>query len=243
MFAEPDVARFAVVFYDSKATHGQYYVALAECVDRFRELGPESRTRFRRRLRDYRRLYGFLSQVLPFTGTGLEKLYNFVCCLGTLLPPEENSLPVEVQQAIDMESFRIQQTGSGGIALVAGNGTLDPQGVGPDSVRGDEYEPLSEIIRDLNEHLEVNLGPKDKVTLEVVLGTLEGDAALQAAARANPSDNVRLSFDIKVTDQIKDVIDGNFKLYKRITEDENFGQALKDALFQEYSNRQLLGRE
>ena len=243
VFAEPDVAKFAVVFYDSKATHGQYYAALAECVDRFRELGPESRTRFRRRLRDYRRLYGFLSQVLPFTDTGLEKLYNFVRCLGTLLPPEENSLPVEVQQAIDMESFRIQQTGSGGIALVSGNGTLDPQGVGPDGVRGDEYEPLSEIIRDLNEHFGVNLGPKDKVTLEVVLGTLEGDAALQAAARANPSDNVRLSFDIKVNDQIEDIIDGNFKLYKRITEDENFGQALKDALFQEYLNRQLLGHE
>ncbi len=243
VFAEPDVAEFALVFYDSKPTHDQYYAALAGCVDRFRELEPESRTRFRRRLRDYRRLYGFLSQVLPFTDTGLEKLYNFVRCLGPLLPPEEDSLPVEVQQAIDMESFRIQQTGSGGIDLLSGNGTLDPQGVGPDGIREDVYEPLSEIIRELNEHFGVNLGPKDKVTLEVVLGTLEGDTALRAAARANPSDNVRLSFDIKVNDQIEDIIDGNFKLYKRITDDENFGQALKDALFQEYLNRHLLVRE
>ena len=111
-------------------------------------MDPESRTRFRRRLRDYRRLYGFLSQVLPFTDTGLEKLYNFVRCLGTLLPAEENSLPVEVQQAIDMESFRIQLTGSDAIALVSGNGNLDPQGMGPHGGRVDEYEPLSEIIRD-----------------------------------------------------------------------------------------------
>lgn len=43
--------------------------------------------------------------------------------------------------------------------------------------------------------------------------------------------------------EVNDQIDGNFTLYKRITEDENFGQTPKDALFREYLNRQLLGRE
>lgn len=122
---------------------------------------------------------------------------------GTLLPPEENTLPVEVQQAIDMESFRIGQTGSGGIDLRSGNKPLDPQEMRPDGLREEVYEPLSEIIRVLNER-------------------------------------VRLSFDIKVNDAIEDIIDRNFKLYKRITEDENFGEALEDALFREYLNRQLL---
>lgn len=243
VFADPDVEKFALVFFDSKTPHDQYYAALAECVGRFKELDLESRMRFRRRLRDYRRLYGFLSQVLPFADTGLEKLYAFVRCLGALLPPEENSLPAEVQQAIDMESFRVQQTGSGGIDLQSGNGVLDPQGVGPDGVHEDVFEPLSEIIRELNERFGVNLGPKDKVTLQFVLDTMDGDEALRAAARANPPDNARLSFNIKVDDQIEDIIDGNFALYKRIREDQNFGQALKDALFREYLNRQLLGRE
>ena len=60
---------------------------------------------------------------------------------------EEGSLPlpVEVQQAIDMESFRIRQTGSGGIDLRSGNRPLDPQEMGPDGVQDEVYEPLSEI--------------------------------------------------------------------------------------------------
>ena len=48
---------------------------------------------------------------------------------------------------------------------------------------------------------------------------------------------------MSVDDQIEDIIDGNFKLHERITEDDNFGHALKDALFQECLNRQLLGRK
>ena len=243
VFAEPDVSAFALIFFDPKATHDQYYAALAECRDRFTKMDPESRTRFRRRLRDYRRLYGFLSQVMPFTDTDLEKLNAFVRCLGPLLPPEENSLPVEVQQAIDMESFRIGQTGSGGIDLRPGNTPLDPQELGPDGVQDEVYEPLSEIIRELNERYGTDLGPEDEVTFETVLSSMDGDAGLRAAAKANPPENVRLSFDIKVEGAIEDIIDRNFKLYKRITEDKNFGQALKDALFREYLNRQLLDQE
>ena len=243
VFAEPDVSAFALVFFDPKTAHDQYSAALTECVDRFTELVPESRTRLRRRLRDYRRLYGFLSQVMPFADTDLEKLCAFVRCLGTLLPPEESSLPVEVQQAIDMESFRIGRTGSGGIDLRSGNTPLDPQEMGPVGVQDEVYEPLSEIIRELNERYGANLGPEDEVTFETVLNSMDGDAGLRAAARANPPENVRLSFDIKVNDAIEDIIDRNFKLYKRITEDENFGQALKDALFREYLNRQLLDQD
>ena len=243
VFAEHDVSAFALVYFDPKTTHDQHYAALAECVERFTELDPESRTRFRRRLRDYRRLYGFLSQVIPFADTDLEKLYAFVRSLGMLLPPEENSLPVEVQRAVDMESYRIRQTGSGAIDLPSGGGCLDPQAMGPDGVREDVYEPLSEIIRELNESFGVHLGSKDRATLEGVLDCMEGDAALRAAARANPPDLVRLSFDIKVDNEIEDTIDRNFKLYHRINEDENFGKALKDALFREYLNRQLLAQD
>ena len=112
----------------------------------------------------------------------------------------------------------------------------------PAGVREDVYEPPSEIIRELNERYGANLGPEDEITFETVLNSMDGDAGLRAAARANPPENERLSFDFKVNDAIEDIIDRNFKLYKRITEDENFGQALKDALFREYLNRQLLDK-
>jgi hypothetical protein len=60
------------------------------------------------------------------------------------------------------------------------------------------------------------------------------DAALDAAARANTRENVRLTFDQKVEDAIQEIVDSNFELYKRITDDRAFGAALKDFLFDHY---------
>ncbi len=47
---------------------------------------------------------------------------------------------------------------------------------------------------------------------------LDGDTALDAAARANTRENVRLTFDQKVERVIQEIVDSNFDLYKRITD-------------------------
>ncbi|MGH7786867.1 MAG: hypothetical protein ACRERC_08375 [Candidatus Binatia bacterium] len=72
---------------------------------------------FRGQLTDYVRLYAFLAQVLTFADADLERLYVFARYLRRLLPADGVELPREVQQNIDMESYRIQQTGGGTIAL------------------------------------------------------------------------------------------------------------------------------
>ena len=63
---------------------------------------------------------------------------------------------------------------------------------------------------------------------------LDGDVALDAAARANTRENVRLSFDQKVEDVIQEIVDPNFELYKHITDDGAFGEAVKSFLFDQY---------
>ena len=62
---------------------------------------------------------------------------------------------------------------------------------------------------------------------------LDGDAALDAAARVNTRDNVRLAFDHKVDQVIQEIVD-NFDLYKRITDDRPFGEVIKNLLFDQY---------
>ena len=94
---------------------------------RFDELPEEEQHDFRGQLTDYVRLYAFLAQVLTFADADLEKLYVFARHLRRLLPADRDELPREVQQNIDMESYRIQQTGSGKIALERRPGVLEPQ--------------------------------------------------------------------------------------------------------------------
>ncbi len=232
---EADVDAFAKVYFDPKATQDRLYAVLAPVVERFQALAEEEQRDFRGQLTDYVRLYAFLAQVLTFADADLEKLYVFARHLRRLLPANRAELPREVQQNIDMESYRIQQTGSGKIALERRPGVLDPvstkSGYGVDA---EELETLSRIIAELNERFGLNLGPEHRVTLGQMMEKLDDDAALDAAARVNTRENVRLTFDQKVEHVIQEIVDSNFDLYKRITDDRAFGEAIKNFLFDQY---------
>ncbi|MBY0276656.1 putative DNA binding domain-containing protein [Candidatus Binatia bacterium] len=235
VYTESDVTAFAKLYFDPKVTQDRLYAALGPIVERFLEMSEEERADFRGQLTDYVRLYAFLAQVLTFADADLEKLYAFARSLRRLLPADQEALPREVQQNIDMESYRIQQTGSGRIALERKPGTLDPAGSrAPHGTAPEELEVLSRIIAALNERFGLNLGPEHRVTLGQMMEKLDGDAGLDAAARVNTRENVRLTFDQKVERVIQEIVDSNFELYKRITDDRAFGEAVKNFLFDQY---------
>jgi len=235
VYTPADVDRFAKVYFDPKATQDQLYAVLALVVERFREVSEEEQHDFRGQLTDYVRLYAFLAQVLTFADADLEKLYVFARHLRRLLPADRAELPREVQQNIDMESYRIQQTGSGKIALERKPGVLDPVSAkGSQRTALEEMEALSRIIAELNERFGLNLGPEHRVTLGRMMERLDADPGLDASARVNTRENVRLTFDQKVEHVIQEIVDSNFDLYRRITDDRAFGEAIKNVLFDQY---------
>ena len=243
VFAAGDVAAFARAYYDPKATQDTLYAALEPARQRFGELPPDEGADFRAQLSDYVRLYAFLSQVLTFADVDLEKLYVFARRLRNLLPADPEELPREVQQNIDMESFRIQRTSRGRIELERRSPALDPAGSKPRGAAESETEALSRIIQALNERFGLNLGPEHRVTLEQIRSALDEDAGLDASARVNTRENVRLTFDPKVDDRIQEIVETNFDLYKRITDDPDFGRALKNFLFDDYIRRHRRAEE
>ena len=244
VFVADDVEAFGRVYFDPKGTQDRLYAALEPARQRFAELGPEEGGDFRGDLSDYARLYAFLSQVLRFADLDLEKLYVFARHLRRLLPASREELPLEVQQNIDMESFRIQQTSQGSIALERQVWPLDPAGSKPHSGAGaQELEALSRIIEALNERFGLDLGPEHRVALERIRLALDEDDGLEASARVNTRENVRLTFDPKVEDKFQEFVETNFELYKRITDDADFGRALKNFLFDDYIQRHRRAEE
>jgi hypothetical protein len=235
VYTPADINAFAQVFFSPKGTQDGIYQVLLPLVDRFEALGVDERHEFRGQLTDYVRLYAFLAQVLPFSDADLEKLYQFARYLRRLLPADQPELPREVQQNIDMESYRIQETSSGAIPLERGNGALKPVGTkGGHTPAPEELETLSRIVAELNERFGLNLGPEHRLTLGQMMERLADDVALDAAARVNTRENVRLTFDQKVENVIQDIVDSNFELYKRITDDAAFGETVKNFLFDQY---------
>ncbi len=235
IYTDDEVEAFAALYFAPKTTQDQIYAALTAMKARFVDLGEDEQEEFRHQLTSYVRLYAFLSQVLTFSDADLEKLYAFARHLRRVLPGKQTELPREVQQNIDMESYRIQQTGSGKIAVDKKAGRLQPITTKEHhSTTGEEREPLSLIIAELNERFGLNLGPEHRVTLDQMMGKLDNDDALDASARVNTRENVRLTFDRKVEHVIQEIVDSNFSLYKRITDDQSFGQVLKNYLFDQY---------
>mgnify|MGYP003575205417 CR=1 FL=1 len=207
VYTEEDVDRLARAYFGVKTTQDQLYQILAPVVERARALPETERQDFRGQLTDYVRLYAFLSQILTFSDADLEKLHVFAKYLRRLLPADREELPREVQQNIDMESYRIQQTGSGRITSERKGGALDPVGTKRDPVlQPEEMEALSRIIAELNERFGLNLGPEHRVTLGQMMERLDADPGLDASARVNTRENVRLTFDQKVDHAIQDIV-------------------------------------
>ena len=230
-----DLNAFARVYFDPRGTQDKLHAALAPVVDRFNDAGEEGRAEFRSLLNDFVRLYSFLAQILTFTDADLERLHVFGRLLLRKLPVKRDQLPVEIQQNIDIESYRLQQTHSGKIKLERGAKELQPITGGvifpppPPQV-----EALSAILKELNERFGTDFGEGDKVFVKALMEKLAGDAALEASVRVNTTENARLTFDHVAGDKIQELIDTNFKFYKQINDDEAFSAFFLDWLFDRY---------
>ncbi|NPV58629.1 MAG: type I restriction endonuclease subunit R [Actinobacteria bacterium] len=234
VFNGGDVEAFAGLYFRN-AGQDQLYAALAPSAERFAELTKEEKADFRGVLDDYVRLYAFLSQVVTFVDPDLEKLYVFARLLRRYLPYERERLPLEIQQDIDMESYRITRRFEGPIVLERGQVEIPPIGAGASrGIAPEDIEPLSEIIRELNERFGTDFSDEDKVFISQLEERLAGDPSLRASVRANTPENARLTFDYVVTDRLQEMVDTNFEFYKRVTDDRAFAEFFLDWLFERF---------
>jgi type I restriction enzyme R subunit len=238
IFSQAEVDAFARLYFDPKSTQDQLYAALRPVVDRFVELTEDEQADCRGKLADYVRLYAFLSQILTFADADLEKLYVFARLLRRYLPASREELPREIQQNVDMESYRVQRRHTGKIGLERGQGEVEPIGVKPaHGSASEEIEPLSQIIRELNERFGTDFTEEDRVFIQQLEDKLAGDPSLTASVRTNTPENARLTFDLVVNDRLQDMVETNFKFYKRVTDDREFGKFFLNWLFERFRSR------
>lgn len=234
-YTTEEINRFATVYFDPKGTQDLLHAALQPAVDRYMDATEDERVPFRGHLKDFVSLYAFLSQIITFVDAELEKLYVFGRLLLRKLPVTRERLPVEIQQQIDMESYRVQKSGNGSIQLK--RGTVDLEPIKPKDVEmplPDQIEPLSQIVRELNERFGTAFTEEDRIFIEQLEAKLTGNEALEKAVKVNTPENARLTFDHVVNDKLQEMIDTNFKFYKQVTDDADFARTFLDWLFQRY---------
>lgn len=90
---------------------------LDSVVQRFQDREDEDREQFRGQLTAYRNLYAFLSQIIPYQDSDLERLHAFVRNLLAKLPARGDGQAFVLDDEVALRFFRLQQMTEGSIDL------------------------------------------------------------------------------------------------------------------------------
>ncbi len=239
-----DLDAFAAAFYKPRAVMEKVYAALKPVADRVAAGEEEDQREFRGLLHRYSELYAFLGQVIPFADPELEQLYQFCRCLLRILPLPREDQPRELKSFVDVSTVRLVQATRESISPDAGKGVLERHKAGPTGGKPEEVlEPLSEILKLLNDRFGTNFAEEDKQFLETLEEKLDADVGMASSFAVNTRENARLTFDHKVRDHVQDMIEVNFKFFKQINDKPEFADFLNDLLFDRYTERKSMGEE
>ena len=237
VYLAEEVERFCAVYFKPKqrqsaADHRVLNAALDPAVSRFTsrlEEDEEETELWRGRVQAFRNLYGFLSQVIPYQDSDLERLYVFLRHLAAKLPRRRPGSAYQFDDEVRLEYYRLQKISEESIALGHGEARpLDgPTEVGSGLVRS-EAVPLSRLIDVVNERFGTDFTPADQLFFDQIVQTAIADDGLRRAAAVNPGDKFRLVFGNLLEHLFADRIDQNEDIFIRFMNDPAFQNVVTD---------------
>ncbi|MBI2059385.1 MAG: DEAD/DEAH box helicase family protein [Nitrospirae bacterium] len=234
-----EVEEFCKAFYrpareQTPADHARMNACLDPAVGRFKELEEDKREEFRKTLIAYRNLYAFLSQVIPFQDSDLEKLYTYIRFLLAKLPREDRGPVYDFEDEVALKYYRVQKIGEGSIKLDAGKQApiSGPTEVGTGVVRGVQIE-LSKLIDILNERFGTEFKPGDQLFLDSIKEDAVGNSNLRQAALANTMENFGYVFLKALEGLFIDRMEQNEEMTARFMNDGEFKEVIGKHLLKE----------
>lgn len=243
IFAPDDVNVFAEVWYRGKRDHSAsdhrlMNAVLDAVVERFKQRTDVEQDEFRGQLTAYRNLYAFLSQIIPYQDSELEKFYAFVRNLIAKLPPPGDGQAFALDDEVALRFFRLQQMTDGSIDL--GYGEADPlkgpTDVGTGGLK-EEGVSLSTLVAKLNERFGTDFTEADQLFFDQIRATAEGDEKIVEAARANNLANFSAYLERMLDELFIDRMEGNEEIFSRVMTDKEFRSAAHEHLALEIFRR------
>jgi type I restriction enzyme R subunit len=203
-------------------------------VSRFIELDTSEQEDFRSTLVTYKNLYTFLSQIIPFSDTDLEKLFTYLRLLHAKLPRRGRSDALQLDDDVELKYYRLQKISDGTISLTAGENTPV---YGPTDAGGDSKDPelaeLSTIIDVINDRFKTEFTKADELFFDSIKEDALNDEKVRDAAHANSFDNFGFVFNKKIEDLFVDRMEQNENLTAKFLNDKDFKQVVSAYLMKE----------
>lgn len=212
-----------------KNDHGRTYALLGPARQRFEDLDADARAAFKDALDKFVRTYSFLSQVVSFGDSKLERDYLYCRALAIYLRTATTAERLDLGSSVELTHLRHEITFSGQIELAADIGEVKTiTGDGQGSAQQPQLEPLSQIVETLNERFGLDLGEADRLFFDSIGESFLGDDEIVDQARTNRFEDFKLAFDPRFLKTVVTRMDENDALFRRILDDPEFQDAVKD---------------
>ena len=163
--------------------HGLVYVSLDPAVERFKAMDEEDRLGFKDALDKFVRTYSFLSQIVAFGDSKLERDYRYCRSLAAVLRDQGTTEKLDLGSEVELSHLRSEITFEGSLSLESGEGEVSTVfGEGRGSQQNHEPEALSQIIDELNERFGLDLNERDQLFFDQIEGDWLADPDLTAQA-------------------------------------------------------------
>ncbi|MHB8707998.1 MAG: type I restriction endonuclease subunit R [Desulfuromonadales bacterium] len=237
IFFDQEVEAFCKIFFKSQNTpgdHAKMNGILDGAVSRFKDLAEDEQEEFRSLLVGFRNLYGFLSQIIPYQDSELEKLYTYLRFLHLKLPKRKSGPVYMFDDEVKLKYYRLQKISEGAISLREGEAEplKGPGDVGTGGAH-EEYVELSQLINILNDRFGTDFKPADQLFFDQIREEAAADETLRQAAKVNTLENFKFVFDKALESLIIERMEGNEEIFTRLMNDKKFNQVASEYLLRQ----------
>jgi type I restriction enzyme R subunit len=233
---EEEIEAFCEVYFKPRRKetihdHAKMNGILDKAVERYKQLPEDEQEKLKGFFVNFRNLYGFLSQVIPYQDSDLEKLYTYLRFLLTKLPRRAAGPAYHLEDDVELQYYRLQKISEGQIDLSGGK--ADPL-KGPSDVGtgrgGDDEIRLSELIDILNERFGTDFTQADQLFFDQIQEEAIANENLRKAASANSVDDFRYVFDKAFEGLVIDRMEGNEEIFSKLMSDCEFRKIASEHL-------------
>jgi len=226
---EKDVSEFADAFYGDASPKATAIMnaAVDRAIDRFKKKNRDEQIEISNLIKKYASIYLLITQVTPFRDVDLHKLHIYLRLMLKKIDLGAGT-NVDLNGKVILEYLRLEAGDQSWIMLEACEELKIDIKTG--TTKSEEKDPLSEIIRKLNERHGTKFSDNEKLAIAQIQSGLISDKELKVRAQHNSMSDFLIALRNSFMSKAVTEYDKNQEFYGKIFQDENFRESLIEYL-------------
>ncbi|ONI47822.1 restriction endonuclease subunit R [Candidatus Epulonipiscium fishelsonii] len=171
LYNETDINKLSTILYkkkQSKTDLGKMSSILHPIQQRFNELNDEDKQKFNMTIRSFNKWYEYITHIIRMFDKDLQKEFECTSYLANLLKNEAGTVTFNIEDTLELEFYKLEETFRGSISLAPQNSTVaHPKSLLAGTLTAED-ELLDSIIQKINDKFGSNFTSSDKVIIETL---------------------------------------------------------------------------